>query len=158
MNHAPLRRILLCVSLLVCFQGLPLLAQSQESMLQVETIKEDDADIVMAHNLSQTPLTVTLSLVSSTNIASTSNWPVVRLLKAGETSELVRVTAEDKQERFAFEFHYEYKVGQANLGQAATVTTPSQPTVKKSKKERTLKECAADGIVDEATIQCMRRR
>src|SRR5450830_990758 len=101
--------------LLLSLSLLPGSAIAEASLINVETIKDGETNIVIANNLSQIPITVTVTLTSATNIASSVNWPIIRLLRGGETAELVRVTPDNKQQRYAFAYQYEYMIGQPNV-------------------------------------------
>ena len=90
-------------------------AYAESSLVNVETTKDATSNIVIAKNLSQIPLTLTLNLSSSTNITSSTSWPIIRLLQAGETAELVRVSAADNSQAYAFQYLYRYQIGQPNV-------------------------------------------
>ena len=90
------------------------ISHAESSFVHLETIKERGESIVMAKNTSQIPMTVTLNLTNSSNIASSASWPVIRLISAGETREMVRVSAANKQQAYSFYDEYYYQIGQPN--------------------------------------------
>ncbi|MFZ6862016.1 M23 family metallopeptidase [Undibacterium sp. Ji67W] len=93
---------------------MPQISDAETALLNVETVKGENADTVIAKNLSQIPITVTLTLTSANNIVSSTSWPITRLIPAGETLELVEVSAADKRQEYLFYFKYEYLIGQPN--------------------------------------------
>jgi len=105
-------KMLTCVLLFSIL--MPQISEAETPLLNVETVKGENADTVIAKNLSQIPITVTLTLTSANNIVSSTSWPITRLIPAGETLELVEVSAADKQQEYLFYFKYEYLIGQPN--------------------------------------------
>ncbi|MFZ6689789.1 M23 family metallopeptidase [Undibacterium sp. SXout11W] len=93
---------------------MPQISGAETPLINVETVKGENADTVIAKNLSQIPITVTLTLTSANNIVSSTSWPITRLIPAGETLELVEVSAADKRQEYFFYFKYEYLIGQPN--------------------------------------------
>ncbi|MFZ6753853.1 M23 family metallopeptidase [Undibacterium sp. Dicai25W] len=93
---------------------MPQISGAETPLINVETVKVANADTVIAKNLSQIPITVTLTLTSANNIVSSTSWPITRLIPAGETLELVKVSAADTQQVYSFYFKYEYLIGQPN--------------------------------------------
>ena len=101
---------------------IPHLSEAETTLLNIETVKGENVDTVIAKNLSQIPITVTLTLTSENNIVSSTHWPITRLIPAGETLELVTVSAADKQQVYSFYFKYEYLIGQPNAQPKASAT------------------------------------
>jgi len=76
-------KMLTCVLLFSIL--MPQISEAETPLLNVETVKGENADTVIAKNLSQIPITVTLTLTSANNIVSSTSWPITRLIPAGET-------------------------------------------------------------------------
>jgi hypothetical protein len=75
---------------------------SQTTLVSVESVKKANSTLVVANNRSRIPLTLSLNLVRSNNIASSAAWPIVRYIAPGQTLELVEISAFNKQQRYEF--------------------------------------------------------
>ncbi|MFZ6757622.1 M23 family metallopeptidase [Undibacterium sp. Ji50W] len=79
-------------------------AYAGNELVKIETVKKAGSDTVIATNNSRMPVMVTLQLSSSSNLASSRNWPIQVQLAGGQSMELVEVSAANKQ--FGYTFYY----------------------------------------------------
>ena len=84
---------------------------SQTTLVSVESVKKANSTLVVANNRSRIPLTLSLNLVRSNNIASSASWPIVRYIAPGQTLELVEISAFNKQQRYEFFYKFNYVIG-----------------------------------------------
>ncbi|WP_423680118.1 M23 family metallopeptidase [Undibacterium sp. WLHG33] len=84
---------------------------SQTTLVSVESVKKANSTLVIANNRSRIPLTLSLNLVRSSNIASSASWPIVRYIAPGQTLELVEISAFNKQQRYEFFYKFNYVIG-----------------------------------------------
>ena len=84
---------------------------SQTTLVSVESVKKANSTLVVANNRSRIPLTLSLNLVRSSNIASGTGWPIVRYIAPGQTLELAEISAFNKQQRYEFFYKFNYVIG-----------------------------------------------
>lgn len=81
-------------------------------LVRIETVKKAGSDTIIATNNSRMPVMVTLQLSSSSNLASSRNWPIQVLLAGGQSMELVDVSAANRQ--FAYTLYSNSQVVQGD--------------------------------------------
>jgi murein DD-endopeptidase MepM/ murein hydrolase activator NlpD len=93
-------KVLVCLWLVVCSA----IAFADTKLFKIETVKTATSHVVNGVNLSRMPVTVMLSLSSSSNMASNRSWPIRAYIPAGKTLQLAEVFSADRRNAYSFHF------------------------------------------------------
>jgi murein DD-endopeptidase MepM/ murein hydrolase activator NlpD len=93
---------------------------------KVESIKDDNQYRIVVRNTGRAPVDVTVALTMVDNIGSDQEWPLRRVVRAGEILELARVYGADRSRGYSFNYQTHWLFGdpQARPDPNATYRLP----------------------------------